>query len=119
MGIGRTYQIPILLARRYLIPGAAKDEGHPRLGRYFLDAHRMRFRQPSTGEQIALESLLPRGAGEIGGGTGVGREACPACLRRQRFHADERIAVLIAQPEAREGAGLLHLDVPHVGFVRQ
>jgi hypothetical protein len=37
----------------------AKVEGRPPLGRYFLHAHRIRFRRPSTGEEIAVVSPLP------------------------------------------------------------
>jgi len=37
----------------------ANLEGRPPLGRYFLHARRIRFRHPSTGEEIALESPLP------------------------------------------------------------
>jgi hypothetical protein len=31
----------------------------PPLGRYFLHAHRIRFRQPSTDAEIVVESPLP------------------------------------------------------------
>jgi 23S rRNA-/tRNA-specific pseudouridylate synthase len=32
----------------------------PPLGRYFLHAHRIRFRLPSTGEEVTVESPLAR-----------------------------------------------------------
>jgi 23S rRNA pseudouridine1911/1915/1917 synthase len=66
IGTGRTHQIRVHLASighpvagdtLYGAPG--KVEGQPPLGRYFLHANRIRFRQPSTGEEIALESSLP------------------------------------------------------------
>jgi len=31
----------------------------PPLGRYFLHSHRIRFRLPSTGDEISIESPLP------------------------------------------------------------
>jgi 23S rRNA pseudouridine1911/1915/1917 synthase len=37
----------------------AKIEGLPPLGRYFLHAHRIRFRLPATGEEITVVSPLP------------------------------------------------------------
>jgi len=37
----------------------AHIEGRPALGRYFLHAHRIRFQQPSNGEEIVIESPLP------------------------------------------------------------
>lgn len=66
IGTGRTHQIRVHLASighpvagDTLYGAPAKVEGRPPLGRYFLHAHRIRFRQPSTGEEIALESPLP------------------------------------------------------------
>ena len=65
IGTGRTHQIRVHLAsighpvagdRLYGAP--ARIEGMPPLGRYFLHAHRIRFRQPLTGEEIAVESPL-------------------------------------------------------------
>jgi 23S rRNA pseudouridine1911/1915/1917 synthase len=66
IGTGRTHQIRVHLASighpvagDTLYGAPAKVEGHPPLGRYFLHARRIRFRQPSTGEEIVLESPLP------------------------------------------------------------
>jgi 23S rRNA pseudouridine1911/1915/1917 synthase len=66
IGTGRTHQIRVHLASighpiagDTLYGAPAKVEGHPPLGRYFLHAHRIRFRQPSTGAEISLESPLP------------------------------------------------------------
>jgi 23S rRNA pseudouridine1911/1915/1917 synthase len=65
IGTGRTHQIRVHLAsighpvagdRLYGAP--AQVEGMPPLGRFFLHAHRIRFRQPVTGVEIALESPL-------------------------------------------------------------
>ena len=67
IGTGRTHQIRVHLSsighpvagdRLYGAP--AKIDGLPPLGRYFLHAHRIRFRRPSTGEEIAVESPLPQ-----------------------------------------------------------
>src|SRR5437764_1374381 len=41
-----------------LYGGAAIIEGQPPLGRYFLHAHRIRFHQPSTGEEVTVVSPL-------------------------------------------------------------
>jgi 23S rRNA pseudouridine1911/1915/1917 synthase len=67
IGTGRTHQIrvhlaslhhPILGDRLY---GAPHLIGGPVLhDRFFLHAHRLRFRSPSTGEWISIESALPR-----------------------------------------------------------
>jgi 23S rRNA pseudouridine1911/1915/1917 synthase len=66
IGTGRTHQIRVHLAslhhpvvgdRLYGAPAAIA--GLPPLGRFFLHAHRLRFRLPSTGERIAVESPLP------------------------------------------------------------
>ena len=66
IGTGRTHQIRVHLASighpvaGDTVYGApAKVEGRPPLGRYFLHAHRIRFRQPSTGEELAVVSPLP------------------------------------------------------------
>jgi 23S rRNA pseudouridine1911/1915/1917 synthase len=65
IGTGRTHQIRVHLSsighpvagdRLYGAP--ASIEGMPPLGRYFLHAHRIRFRSPSTGEDITIESPL-------------------------------------------------------------
>ena len=65
IGTGRTHQIRVHLAsighpvagdRLYGAP--ATVEGRPPLGRYFLHAHRIRFRRPSTGEEVVVESPL-------------------------------------------------------------
>jgi 23S rRNA pseudouridine1911/1915/1917 synthase len=67
IGTGRTHQIRVHLSSighpvagdtLYGAPG--KVEGRPPLDRYFLHAHRIRFHQPSTGEELAIESPLPR-----------------------------------------------------------
>jgi 23S rRNA pseudouridine1911/1915/1917 synthase len=67
IGTGRTHQIRVHLssighpvAGDTLYGAPARIEGMPPLGRYFLHAHRIRFRQPSTGEAVAIESALPR-----------------------------------------------------------
>jgi 23S rRNA pseudouridine1911/1915/1917 synthase len=66
IGTGRTHQIRVHLssighpvAGDTLYGAPAKVEGRPALGRYFLHARRIRFRQPSTGEEIVVESPLP------------------------------------------------------------
>jgi len=66
IGTGRTHQIRVHLASighpvvgDTLYGAPANVEGRPPLGRYFLHARRIRFRQPSTGEEVALESPLP------------------------------------------------------------
>jgi 23S rRNA pseudouridine1911/1915/1917 synthase len=65
IGTGRTHQIRVHLSSighpvvgDTLYGAPAKVEGMPPLGRYFLHAHRIRFRQPSTGEEITLVSPL-------------------------------------------------------------
>jgi len=67
IGTGRTHQIRVHLAslhhpivgdRLYGAPGAIA--GVAPLGRFFLHAHRLRFRSPSTGQSIAVESPLPQ-----------------------------------------------------------
>jgi len=69
IGTGRTHQIRVHLssighpvAGDTLYGAPAKIEGCPPLGRYFLHAHRIRFHQPSTGEEIEVVSPL---AGEL------------------------------------------------------
>jgi len=66
IGTGRTHQIrvhlssigrPIVGDRLYGAP--ATLPGLPVLGRFFLHAHRLRFRSPSSGEWITIESPLP------------------------------------------------------------
>jgi len=66
IGTGRTHQIRVHLAsighpvagdRLYGAP--VQVEGKPPLDRYFLHAHRIRFRLPGSGEEIAIESPLP------------------------------------------------------------
>ncbi len=66
IGTGRTHQIrvhlssigyPVVGDTLYGAPAQAADL--PPLGRYFLHAHRIRFRQPSTGQEIVLVSPLP------------------------------------------------------------
>jgi 23S rRNA pseudouridine1911/1915/1917 synthase len=66
IGTGRTHQIRVHLSSiGYPVAGdtlygaPAKVEGRPPLGRFFLHAHRIRFHQPTTGEEIAIESPLP------------------------------------------------------------
>ncbi len=66
IGTGRTHQIRVHLSSMghpvvgdTLYGAPAKVEGRPPLGRYFLHAHRIRFRRPSTGEEIAVVSALP------------------------------------------------------------
>jgi 23S rRNA pseudouridine1911/1915/1917 synthase len=77
IGTGRTHQIRAHLssighpvAGDTLYGAPARVEGYPPLGRYFLHAHRIRFRQPSTGSEIALESPLPAGLEEWMAGLG-------------------------------------------------
>ena len=66
IGTGRTHQIRVHLssighpvAGDTLYGAPAKVEGRPPLGRFFLHAHCIRFHQPTTGEEIAVESPLP------------------------------------------------------------
>ena len=68
IGTGRTHQIRVHLSSLghpvagdslYGAPG--KVEGRPPLGRFFLHAHRIRFRQPSTGEEVTVVAPLPEG----------------------------------------------------------
>lgn len=64
---GRTHQIrvhfstighPVVGDRLYGAP--ANVPGQPALGRYFLHAHRITFRSPSSGAVVSLEAALPR-----------------------------------------------------------
>ena len=66
IGTGRTHQIRVHLsslghpvAGDTVYGAPAKIEGRPPLGRYFLHAHRIRYRQPASGREIAIESPLP------------------------------------------------------------
>ena len=66
IGTGRTHQIRVHLssighpvAGDTLYGAPSTVEGMPPLGRYFLHSHRIRFRLPSTGEEISIESPLP------------------------------------------------------------
>lgn len=66
IGTGRTHQIRVHLSSighpvvgDTLYGAPAKAPGMPELGRYFLHAHRIRFRLPSTGEEMTLVSPLP------------------------------------------------------------
>jgi 23S rRNA pseudouridine1911/1915/1917 synthase len=66
IGTGRTHQIRVHLASLHhpvvgdhLYGAPAAIAGLPHLGRFFLHAQRLRFRSPSTGDWIAVESPLP------------------------------------------------------------
>ena len=66
IGTGRTHQIRVHLsslghpvAGDTLYGAPETVEGHPPLGRYFLHAHRIRFRLPSSGEEMSVVSPLP------------------------------------------------------------
>lgn len=65
IGTGRTHQIRVHLAsighpvagdRLYGAPASVRDCHEP--GRFFLHAHRIRFRLPASGEEITVESPL-------------------------------------------------------------
>ena len=65
IGTGRTHQIRVHLssighpvAGDTLYGAPAAIEGLPPLGRYFLHAHRIRFRRPRDGEEISIVSPL-------------------------------------------------------------
>lgn len=66
IGTGRTHQIRVHLASlRHPVAGdrlygaPSSPSGLPPLDRFFLHAHRLRFRSPSTGDPILVESPLP------------------------------------------------------------
>lgn len=61
IGTGRTHQIRAHLASIGHAIAGDTVYGAPAhaLGRFFLHAHRIRFRQPSTGAEIVVESPLP------------------------------------------------------------
>jgi 23S rRNA pseudouridine1911/1915/1917 synthase len=66
IGTGRTHQIRVHLsglghpvAGDTLYGAPAKVEGLPPLDRYFLHAHRIRFKLPATGEEVTVVSPLP------------------------------------------------------------
>jgi len=61
IGTGRTHQIRVHLASiKHPVVGDTLygAKARPELGRYFLHAHRIEFRQPSTGEAIMVVSPL-------------------------------------------------------------
>jgi 23S rRNA pseudouridine1911/1915/1917 synthase len=67
IGTGRTHQIRVHLSSighpvvgDTLYGAPARVEGKPPLGRYFLHSHRIRFRLPSSGEEMVVVSPLPR-----------------------------------------------------------
>jgi 23S rRNA pseudouridine1911/1915/1917 synthase len=66
IGTGRTHQIRVHLSSighpvvgDTLYGAPARVEGRAPLDRFFLHAHRIRFHQPATGEEIVLTSPLP------------------------------------------------------------
>ncbi len=66
IGTGRTHQIRVHLSSighpvvgDTLYGAPARVEGQPPLGRYFLHAHRIRFRHPASGNEMQLTSPLP------------------------------------------------------------
>jgi 23S rRNA pseudouridine1911/1915/1917 synthase len=66
IGTGRTHQIRVHLSSLGhpvagdALYGAPRNvPGMPALDRYFLHARRIRFRQPSTGDELTVESPLP------------------------------------------------------------
>jgi 23S rRNA pseudouridine1911/1915/1917 synthase len=66
IGTGRTHQIRVHLSSighpvvgDTLYGAPARVEGRPPLDRFFLHAHRIRFRQPTSGAEIVLVSPLP------------------------------------------------------------
>ena len=67
IGTGRTHQIRAHLASighpvagDTLYGAPARVEGMAPLGRFFLHAHRIKFQQPTTGAEVAVESPLPQ-----------------------------------------------------------
>ena len=61
IGTGRTHQIRVHLSsiRHPIVGDRLYGAPASTLGRFFLHAHRLRFRSPSTGEWITVESPLP------------------------------------------------------------
>jgi 23S rRNA pseudouridine1911/1915/1917 synthase len=66
IGTGRTHQIRVHLSSighpvvgDTLYGAPARVDGQPPMVRFFLHAHRIRFHQPATGEEIVLTSPLP------------------------------------------------------------
>lgn len=66
IGTGRTHQIRVHLSSighpvvgDTLYGAPARIEGRPPLGRYFLHARRIRFRQPRSGAEVVVEAPLP------------------------------------------------------------
>ncbi|HLH02617.1 MAG TPA: RluA family pseudouridine synthase [Bryobacteraceae bacterium] len=61
IGTGRTHQIRVHLAsiRHPIVGDRLYGAPASSLGRFFLHAHRLRFRSPSTGDWIQVESPLP------------------------------------------------------------
>jgi 23S rRNA pseudouridine1911/1915/1917 synthase len=61
IGTGRTHQIRVHLAsigHPVVSDTLYGAQAQPRLGRYFLHAHRIRFRSPATGETVEVTSPL-------------------------------------------------------------
>jgi 23S rRNA pseudouridine1911/1915/1917 synthase len=61
IGTGRTHQIRVHLASiGHPVVGDALygAQAQPALGRFFLHAHRIRFRSPATGQEVVVESPL-------------------------------------------------------------
>ncbi len=67
IGTGRTHQIRVHLASLNHPVAGDRLYGAPSwsLDRFFLHAHKLRFRSPSTGEWIAVESPLPGELNEV------------------------------------------------------
>ena len=59
IGTGRTHQIRVHLASIGHAVAGDSTYGAPGRARYFLHAHRVAFRQPSTGEPVEVVSPLP------------------------------------------------------------
>jgi 23S rRNA pseudouridine1911/1915/1917 synthase len=62
IGTGRTHQIRVHLASiGHPVAGDTLygAQAQASLGRFFLHAHRIRFRSPATGEEVTVESPLP------------------------------------------------------------
>jgi len=62
LGTGRTHQIRVHLSSTgHPVAGDTLygAQAQPALGRYFLHAHRIRFRSPATGKEVTVESPLP------------------------------------------------------------